>query len=55
MQGQFIAGHRQLAPGVRETRYSGGKRIIVNYNDAEYRSGSVYVPAKDFAVAKEGT
>ncbi|MNC32507.1 hypothetical protein D3C75_808660 [compost metagenome] len=55
VQGQFIAGHRQLAPGVRETRYSGGKRIIVNYNDAEYRSGSVYVPAKDFAVAKEGT
>lgn len=52
VQNQFIVNHRELAPGVRETTYSNGKIIIVNYNDAEYQSGHIVVPAKDFAAIK---
>lgn len=52
VQTAFITGHRELAPGVRETVYSGGKRIVVNYNDTEYRDGDVRVPAKDYAIVK---
>lgn len=52
VQTEFITGHRELAPGVRETVYSGGKRIVVNYNDTEYRDGDLQVPAKDYAIVK---
>lgn len=52
VQDEFIVNHRELAPGVRETTYSGGKRIVVNYNDNDYRVGDIVVPAKDFAVVE---
>ena len=33
---QFIVGHRELAPGVMETRYEDGTRVLVNYNEVPY-------------------
>ncbi|UVI30187.1 DUF5696 domain-containing protein [Paenibacillus spongiae] len=53
VQDQFIVGHRQLDDGIRETRYAGGKRIVVNYNDEPYRMNGLDIPAKDF-IAIEG-
>ncbi len=50
VQDQAIVGHRTVAPGVKETEYEGGRRIWVNYNDADYESGGVRVPAQDFTV-----
>ncbi|RAV19427.1 DUF5696 domain-containing protein [Paenibacillus contaminans] len=51
----FITGHRELAAGVRETRYDNGVSVVVNYNDTVYTVGGVTVEPFDFAVIrKEG-
>ncbi|WP_141502019.1 DUF5696 domain-containing protein [Paenibacillus luteus] len=55
VQSEFITEHRTLAPKVKETAYSSGKRIIVNYNETDYNQNGVFVPAKDYAVIKGGT
>ncbi|MFC0210858.1 DUF5696 domain-containing protein [Paenibacillus chartarius] len=54
VQNQFITGHKTLAPGVKETTYASGKRIIVNYNLTPYRSGDIAVDPQNFAVVKGG-
>ena len=36
--GQFIVGHRRLAPGVFETAYEDGTRVVVNYSERTYSS-----------------
>ncbi|ALS29128.1 glycoside hydrolase [Paenibacillus sp. 32O-W] len=54
VQDRYITAHRMLAPGVKETEYGGDYRIVVNYNDTEYRGDGVVVPAKDFAVVRGG-
>lgn len=54
VQDQFITGHRTLAEGVKETTYANGKRIIVNYNLTEYRSGDLVVPEHNFVVIRGG-
>lgn len=54
VQDQFITGHQKLAEGVKETTYSNGKRIIVNYNLTEYRNGDLVVPAHNFVVIRGG-
>ncbi|WP_127580013.1 DUF5696 domain-containing protein [Paenibacillus koleovorans] len=54
VQAKWIVGHRTLAPGVKQTEYEGGYKIIVNYNRTEYAAGSLRVPAQDFAVVKGG-
>ncbi|MFC3772646.1 DUF5696 domain-containing protein [Paenibacillus sp. GCM10012303] len=46
----FITDHRELAPGVFETRYKNGTSIVVNYNDTPYAGKGVSVPAQNFAV-----
>ncbi|MDD9269167.1 DUF5696 domain-containing protein [Paenibacillus sp. GCM10023248] len=54
VQDQFITGHRKLAEGVKETTYANGKKIIVNYNLTEYRSGDLVVPAHNFVAIRGG-
>lgn len=54
VQDRHITAHRTLAPGVKLTEYGGDYRIIVNYNDTEFRMDGVTVPARDFAVARRG-
>ncbi|WP_260115459.1 DUF5696 domain-containing protein [Paenibacillus hexagrammi] len=54
VQDQFITGHKTLAPGVKETTYANGKRIIVNYNLTPYRSGDLVVPEHNFTVVRGG-
>lgn len=52
VQDRFITGHGALAPGVKMTEYGEDYRVIVNYNDTEYRQGATIVPPRDFAVVK---
>ncbi|PYI55439.1 DUF5696 domain-containing protein [Paenibacillus flagellatus] len=50
LRSAFIADHRELAPGVAETRYENGVAIVVNYNDTAYAYGGRTVKPLDFAV-----
>lgn len=54
VQNQFIADHRQLADGVFEMTYTGGKRIVVNYNAEPYAARGLNVKPKDFVVVGQG-
>lgn len=54
VQDQFIAEHRTVAPGVKETVYENGVRIIVNYNSKAAVYDGIHVPAENFVVRKEG-
>lgn len=54
VQERYITGHRTLAPGVKETAYGADYRIVVNYNETEYRKDGIVVPAKDFVVVNGG-
>jgi len=49
LQMEFIEGHAQLAPGIFETVYSNGERVLVNYTDVPFRIATgEEVPAKGF-------
>jgi hypothetical protein len=48
VRGQFIVHHRIVDKGVRETEYSGGKRVIVNYNTTPYEFEGKQIAAKDY-------
>jgi len=54
VQERYITGHRTLASGVKETDYGTDYRIVVNYNETDYRKDGIVVPAKDFVVVKGG-
>ncbi|MDQ8737972.1 DUF5696 domain-containing protein [Paenibacillus sp. LHD-38] len=54
VQGQFMTYNRTVAPKVKESVYSNGKRIIVNYNDTEVTVEGRRIPAQDFVVVKGG-
>ena len=54
VQDQMIVGHRSVAPGVYETTYENGKRIIVNYNESPYHGNGLEVHAQDFAIVTGG-
>ncbi|MCZ8519520.1 MULTISPECIES: DUF5696 domain-containing protein [Paenibacillus] len=54
VQNRFITNHRTLAPGVKETTYAGGRKIVVNYNREPYRTADYSVPAQDFAAIGGG-
>jgi len=54
VQDQFIVNHRTLAPEVKETTYSNGKRIIVNYGTEPYRNGNIVVGPMDYRVIRGG-
>ena len=51
---QEMTNHEQLADGVSVTEYADGTKVYVNYNDYEYRGGSVRVPARDYLVKRGG-
>jgi hypothetical protein len=50
VRNRFIVNHRQLAPGVYETSYDSGKRIVVNYNATAYSLDGINVKPYDFTV-----
>ncbi|MBP1996842.1 DUF5696 domain-containing protein [Paenibacillus eucommiae] len=54
VQHQFIVNHRSLASKVKETTYSGGKRIIVNYGTEAYRDGHIIVKPQDYLAIPAG-
>ena len=49
---QRITGHEKLEDGVSVTVYEDGTKVYVNYNDTEYRNGSVKVPAREYLVER---
>lgn len=55
VQDKFIVNHRTLAPEVKETTYSNGKRIIVNYGNSTYSNGGITVKSLDYLIVKGGT
>lgn len=50
LQDQTIEDHRELAPGLFETVYANGSRVVVNYADAPATVAGSTVPARGFAV-----
>ena len=50
--GQFIVGHRELAPQVFETSYEDGTRVVVNYGNQAYEGEGVRVDALGHAVVR---
>ncbi len=49
-----ISDHRYLTEQVTLTVYEDGTRVWVNYGTTDYRDGTVYVPAENWAVQKGG-
>ncbi|GAA3401043.1 DUF5696 domain-containing protein [Paenibacillus hodogayensis] len=54
VQDKFIVNHRTLASEVKETTYSNGKRIIVNYGNSAYTAGGITVKPLDYLIVKGG-
>lgn len=54
LQGQTITKHKKLEDGVYKTTYEKGTEIVVNYNQEPVTVNSITIPAKDFAIVKEG-
>ena len=50
--GQFIVGHRQLAPQVFETRYEDGTRVIVNYGRQAYEADDMVVDGSGYLIVR---
>ncbi|MFC4808581.1 DUF5696 domain-containing protein [Paenibacillus sp. GCM10023250] len=50
LQGETIAEHARLMPGVVKVRYSGGTSIYVNYTDQPVTVQDVRIGAKNFTV-----
>lgn len=50
----FIEGHRQVAAGVYETVYEGGRKIWVNYNSQPFKADGIVVDGLNFKVVEEG-
>ena len=48
----FIVGHRILAPGVHETTYEDGTRVIVNYTDETYERAGLQVAHLGYEVVR---
>lgn len=47
-----ITGYRNLTNFVKETTYSNGTVVYVNYGEDDYTDGTLTVPAKDYTVKK---
>ena len=47
-----IGSHQRLSDGVFETTYENGVRVIVNYSDSLYESGSVQVAPLGYAIVR---
>jgi len=49
---QRIAAHERLAEEVTLTTYADGTKVYVNYGSADYRQGTVSVPAREYLVER---
>ncbi|MFD2114974.1 DUF5696 domain-containing protein [Paenibacillus yanchengensis] len=54
VQNEYMINHRTIATNVKETTYSGGKKIIVNYNDRPVTVDTLEIAAQDFIVVEGG-
>ncbi|MEW6229146.1 MAG: DUF5696 domain-containing protein [Bacillota bacterium] len=56
LQSKFITAHRILGPGLRETEYEDGTRVIVNYNTsgAQVAGLTSRVKARSYVVVRKG-
>ena len=52
LQTEFIEDYKTLSPGVFETLYSDGSKIIANYNDTDFLQGDTLVKAKDYILKR---
>jgi hypothetical protein len=52
IDGEEIVGHKVYANGVRETEFSGGAKVYVNYGKAKQKVGGVTVGAESFVLSK---
>lgn len=52
LQSKLMMGHRVVAPGVRETEYEDGTRVIVNYNEFDQEVDGTLVRARSYAVVR---
>jgi hypothetical protein len=53
--GTGITAHRWLNKDVAATTFGDGRTVYVNYGLNDYRAGALTVPARDYAVAREGS
>ena len=52
LNSQRIIGHEALTNEVHVTTFEDGTKVYVNYSSAEYKKGSVTVPARDYVVER---
>ena len=45
-----ITDHRELAPKVRCTTFSNGKKVICNYSREDYSYGGTIIPAEGYKI-----
>jgi hypothetical protein len=55
VQDQYIVGHREIAPQVKETTYENGKKIVINYSNTPYSYGGQVIASDSYLVVKGGT
>ncbi len=49
---QYITSHELLEQGVSVTSYEDGTKVYVNFNDVDYITGDITVPAQDYIVKR---
>lgn len=54
VQDQFITGHREIAPQIKETTYENGKKIVINYSHAPYSYEGQMIASDSYLVVKGG-
>ena len=54
LQFEFIENHRKIAPGVLETTYSDGTRVLVNYRERTFVGEGVKIPARGYRHIRPG-
>ncbi|MDX9980361.1 MAG: DUF5696 domain-containing protein [Lentisphaeria bacterium] len=50
LQNVLIEDHRELSPGLFETAYANGSRVLVNYNETPQKAEGITVPVRGFTV-----
>lgn len=53
LHGASLDGHRMLAPGVFESSFSNGVRLVVNMAGIDYVADGLLVPAMDYELMRE--
>lgn len=52
LQSKLMTGHRVVAPGLRETAYEDGTRVVVNYSEFDQEVDGTPVRARSYAVVR---